>query len=127
MKRTALILLTAIYLLSCVGIGVTRFYCCGKLASITLTYAASNDSGTNATKKNGCCRHESKNFKINDSHFTANTTVLNPSAPILLPAPACWTAPISLTKQTIRPGYRANAPPGTTDIPVYTLYCTYRI
>ncbi|MEO6524338.1 MAG: hypothetical protein ABIN91_21815 [Mucilaginibacter sp.] len=122
MKRSALILLTAIYLLSLVGIGINRFYCCGKLTSVTLTYASADH-----TDKGNCCKHESKSFKIKDSHITGNTTVLSPSMPAVLPAPAYLDAVNILTEQATSVNYQANAPPGSPDIPIYTLNCAYRI
>lgn len=122
MKRTALILLTAVYLISLVGIGVNRFYCCGKLTSVTLTYASADH-----TEKDNCCKNESKSFKIKDSHVTVNTTVLSPSMPAILPAPAYQAAVYNLTEQAIRTGFQANAPPGNATIPIYNLNCAYRI
>jgi hypothetical protein len=121
MKRTALIFLTAIYLLSLVGIGVSRFYCCGKLTSVTLTYAIADH-----TDKNNCCKHESKSFKVKDSHVTVNTIVLSQSISVL-PASAYQIAVNMLTEQDTPVNYQANAPPGNPDIPIYTLNCAYRI
>jgi hypothetical protein len=121
-KRTALLFLTTIYLLSLVGIGVNRFYCCGKLTSVTLTYASADH-----TDKNNCCKHESKSLKVKDSHVMVNATVLSQSVPILLPASAYWTAVNILTEQNAHINYQANAPPGNPDIPIYTLNCAYRI
>jgi hypothetical protein len=121
-KRTALILLTAIYLLSLVGIGVNRFYCCGKLTSVKLTYASADH-----TDQNNCCKHESKTFKIKDSHVTTNATVLSSSASAILPAPIYWTSVNTLTERDAPMSYQANAPPGDPDIPIYTLNCAYRI
>lgn len=122
MKRTALLFLTAIYLLSLVGIGVNRFYCCGKLTSVTLTYVSADH-----TDQNNCCKHESKSFKIKDSHVTVNVTVLSPSAPAILPSPVYQAAVNIAIEQAHPAGYQANAPPGSPAIPIYTLNCTYRI
>jgi hypothetical protein len=121
-KRTALLFLTAIYLLSLVGIGVNRFYCCGKLTSVTLTFASADH-----TDKDNCCKHESKNFKIKDSHVTVNTTVLSPSMPVILPMPAYQAAVNIQTEQANHINYQANAPPGNPHIPIYTINCAYRI
>jgi len=125
MKRTTLILLTAFYLLSCVGMGINRFYCCGKLASVTLTYGEDNSS--KQVDKNNCCRHEKQSLKINDNHF--NTTALSLSHP----ASAIVPSFISLNNEAIvsllhtKIVYKGNAPPGHSIIPAYTLNCTYRI
>ncbi|OJW13855.1 hypothetical protein [Mucilaginibacter sp. 44-25] len=122
MKRTALLLLTAIYLLSLVGIGINRFYCCGKLASVTLTFAS-----TDHADKDNCCKHESKSFKIKDSHVTVTATVLSPSTPALLPTPVYQAAVNIIAEEIVHTGYQANAPPGNPDISIYTLNCAYRI
>jgi len=127
MKRTALILSTAIYLLSCVGMGIDRFYCCGKLASATLTYGVPDNTSKGANEKDNCCRNEKQSFKVKDSHFSAASISLNHPVPAivhsfinLINAPAVST----LHTQIV---YRGNAPPGHSDIPVYTLNCAYRI
>lgn len=122
MKRSALILLTAIYLLSCVGIGVSRFYCCGKLASVTLIVASADH-----TDKDNCCKHESKSFKVKDSHVTANTLVLNQVMPAVLPATVYLTAVDQMMVQDTQTKYRANAPPDNPAVPIYTINCAYRI
>ena len=122
MKRTTLLFLTVIYLLSLVGIGINRFYCCGNLTSVTLTYASADH-----TDKDNCCKHESKSFKIKDSHVTVNTTVLGQATPALLPIPAYQTAVNILTEQDNPINYQANAPPDNPAIPIYTLNCAYRI
>lgn len=122
MKRTALLFLTAIYLLSLVGIGINRFYCCGKLTSITLTYVSADH-----TDKDNCCKHESKSFKIKDSHVTVTTTVLSQTAPAILPEAVYLSSAIIISERANHNGYQANAPPGNPDIPIYTLNCAYRI
>ncbi|HZX57771.1 MAG TPA: hypothetical protein VFE54_03565 [Mucilaginibacter sp.] len=127
MKRTALILLTAIYLLSCVGMGINRFYCCGKLAAITLIYGAPDNTKKEPGKNNNCCRDEKQSFKVKDSHFSAASFSLKH------PIAALLTSFIDLQNEAIvnqlhtKIVYKGNAPPGHSDIPVYTLNCAYRI
>jgi len=126
-KRTALILLTAIYLLSCVGLGINRFYCCGKLASITLIYGANDNTGKDSGKKDNCCKNEKQNFKVKDSHFSVVPFSLNHPIPAIIPP---FTSPdneniVDLLHTKIV--YKGNAPPGHSDIPAYTLNCAYRI
>ena len=126
MKRTALILLTAIYILSCLGMSVNRFYCCGKLASVSYSLGAT-ENGDKFAKKINCCDHEKQSFKIKDSHFSAASISLNH------PVPAIDPSFISLANEPIvsiihtKIVYKGNAPPGHSDIPVYTLNCAYRI
>jgi hypothetical protein len=122
MKRSALILLTAIYLLSCVGIGVNRFYCCGKLASVTLTYAKADHAD-----KNNCCKNISKSFKVKDSHVNTVSFAFGHSAPVILPSLAIWHTAIPVAVQIATVAYQSNAPPGSPAAPIYTLNCAYRI
>ncbi len=127
MKRTALILLTAIYLLSCVGMEVSRFFCCGKLASVTITYGAPDNTGNKPAKKNNCCKNEKQSFKVRDSHFNAASFSLIHPAPVLIPSfNSLDNEPlIGLVRTKIV--YKGNAPPEHSVIPAYTLNCTYRI
>jgi hypothetical protein len=122
MKRSALILLTAVYLLSLVGIGINRFYCCGKLASVTLTIASRD-----YTDNGNCCKHESKSFKLKDSHVNADFLSLAKLPPALLPAPAQWVTSGIATESVNPVTYLANAPPDHPAVPIYTINCAYRI
>ncbi len=122
MKRTALIFLTAIYLLSLVGIGINRFYCCGKLTSVTLTYASADH-----TDQNNCCKHDTKSFKVKDSHVTAASFVFSELSAAIIPTAANWALVTFATEKVDYTNYQANAPPGEPDVSIYTLNCTYRI
>ena len=126
MKRTALILLTTIYLISCIGIGINRFYCCGKLASVTLTYSTANNT-SKKTGKDNCCRHEQQNFKVKDNHFNATSFSLKNSVPALIPSFTYADNKNVVNQLCTKIIYNGNAPPRHPDIPVYTLNCTYRI
>jgi hypothetical protein len=122
-KRTALILLTVIYLLSCVGIGVNRFYCCGKLASVTLTYVTADHTDN----KGNCCKHQIKSFKVKDTHVNVASFVLNDLSAVILPSLSTWNSIIPVNEQIAAIGYQSHAPPGNPAIPIYTLNCAYRI
>jgi hypothetical protein len=110
-----------------VGIGINRFYCCGKLASVTLTYATADNADQGAAKKDSCCKNEKQSFKVKDSHFNPSTLLLDH------PVPAFIQSFINTDNESIvnllhtKIVYKANAPPGHSDIPAYTLNCTYRI
>ena len=126
MKRIALILLTAIYIVSCMGMSVNRFYCCGKLASVSYSLGAT-ENGNKSAKKDKCCDHEKQSFKVKDSHFSAASLSLNRPLPVIIPSfisvadePVVSILPAKIV-------YKGNAPPGHSDIPVYTLNCAYRI
>jgi hypothetical protein len=127
MKRSALFLIMAIYLISCLGIGINRFYCCGKLASVSVVYGVDYSKSKETKKKEKCCRHEKQNFKIKDSHFNPLAFSLNQPLLVIIPH---FTgngniAVASLLSSKIV--FRGNAPPGLSATPIYTLNCTYRI
>jgi hypothetical protein len=126
-KRTARILLTAFYLLSCLGMGISRLYCCGKLISVTLTYGATAKAGEKQEKKNKCCKNEKQSFKIKDSHFSSTPLSLNHPLPAITPSFVCLNDKTIASNLHSKIIFTGNAPPGQADIPVYTLNCTYRI
>lgn len=125
-KRSALILLTAIYLISCLGMSANRFYCCGKLASTTFSFGA-GDNNSRPNTKDKCCGHEKQSFKIKDNHFNASSFSLTHTAPAALPSLISFDHTIAVTLLQEQIVYNGNAPPGYTAVPVYTLNCTYRI
>jgi len=127
MKRSALILLTAIYIVSCLGMSVNRFYCCGTLASVSYSYGAGDNTGNPGGKKDKCCDHQKQSFKVKDSHFSASSIALNHPVPAIVPI---FVYPVNEPAAGVSPAkivYEGNAPPGHSDIPVYTLNCAYRI
>jgi hypothetical protein len=126
-KRTALIILTAIYLISCVGIGINRFYCCGKLASVTLTYGDNDNTNDQSAKKDNCCKNEKQSFKVKDNHFSVVPFSLDHPAPALNPSFVNFHNEKIVTYLSSKIVYEGNAPPGHSDIPAYILNCTYRI
>jgi hypothetical protein len=127
MKRTALILLMAIYLLSCVGMGINRSYCCGKLAAVTLIYGAPDNTKKETGKNNNCCRNEKQSFKVNDSHFSAASFSLKNPVPALLSSFVNHQNELIAYQLHTKIVYKGNAPPGLSNTPVYTLNCAYRI
>jgi len=127
MKRSALILVTAIYLISCMGMSVNRFYCCGKLASVTFIYGAGDNTSKKADKNNNCCKNEKQCFKVKDSHFSAAVLSLNHPITTLLHSFVNLNNEAVVNQLHTKIVYKGNAPPGHPDIPVYTLNCAYRI
>jgi hypothetical protein len=73
MKKFSLILLILIYTSSTFGMVVKEFYCCGKLASVSLSF--STDSKQKSEKKNietGCCKTKYFSSKVKDTHVQAD-------------------------------------------------------
>ena len=126
MKRNALVLLTAFYILSCMGMSVNRSYCCGKLTSVSFSYGA-GDNTTKSGNKDKCCGHEKQSFKVKDSHFSGAAISLNHPLPAIMPSFNIAANESLVGVLHTKIVYKGNAPPGHSDIPVYTLNCAYRI
>lgn len=73
MKRTALLILTLLYTISCLGMSVERFYCCGKLARTTYIIGDTGGKEVKAGKDDKCCKTVKTTFKVKDNHFSAKT------------------------------------------------------
>src|ERR1035437_2479269 len=78
MKRTALLLLTVIYLLSTLGVVADSYYCCGKLQSTSVLekHSASPVCKMHDQMKN-CCKTKKQFFKLNDAHIYASSFSLD--------------------------------------------------
>jgi len=110
-----------------VGVGVNRFYCCGKLASVTLTYVMADNSNKESAANDNCCRHEKQSFKVKDNHINVASFAFTQLFPVILPASNNWVAVGIENIENTHTLYRSNAPPDNPGIPLYTINCTYRI
>jgi hypothetical protein len=125
-KRTAIILLSAVYLLSSLGIAANSHYCCGILQSTTLFHDTKPDCKMASQMKN-CCKTKKQYFKVKDQHFGAQAISLN----------------VNLFHTIIHPNYHLDlsvadldiahaainnhGPPDWPKTPFYIQNCTYRI
>ena len=128
MKRTAIIFVILVYLVSCLGIAVNKFYCCGKLKTVSLSATASNsENEIPSAKKTTCCNHTSQTFKVKDQHI-ASGVILTHSAPFvtLLKNYSSVVDVQSLSIKEISAIFY-NAPPTLSGTNIYSLYCNYRI
>lgn len=128
MKKISLILLTAIYSLSTLGIGVKQFYCCGKLKSTDITFVQ-KDSKDKCGKGSmgGCCQTKFKSLKVKDTHIAADG-ISNPVkhfTNLHLFAPSFGVTVLANEPTPI--ANSSHAPPAHYGIPVYILNCNFRI
>ncbi|MBB6109961.1 HYC_CC_PP family protein [Mucilaginibacter lappiensis] len=126
MKRIAVILLLLIYTASVYGITIDKFYCCGKLASVSLSASSASKSDCKATSGSDCCKTVKANFKVKDNHVSAKTDLtLKNSFAVVIPV---FSIPALAERITLKEvnGYNSQAPPVQRD-PLYILYSNYRI
>jgi hypothetical protein len=125
-KKITAIIITAVYLLSAIGVSASSFYCCGMLRSTTLSIGESHstDSKT-ALKASGCCKTVKHSFKVKDNHFSsASFTFVSKNFQVLGTFPAIMVENIWFTKTYT--AFNSNAPPvGLQKTPIYSLHCTY--
>ena len=128
MKRTALLLLTAIYLLSTLGIAANSHYCRGKLQSITALVKCKAPVGCKMKDQmKNCCKTKKQYFKVSDLHIYASAFSLDTR---LFPAVqvSCLAPQTNINAATeVLFNIDINAPPKGNEIPPYILNCNYRI
>ena len=127
MKRSAVLLLISIYLVSCLGMGVNSFYCCGKLASVSMVFGGSDNAGVKTVNNNKCCKHEVRSFKLKDNQVLAPSYSFKAPLTSLVPAFATIKIESVYREVTGQIACLGNAPPGRTHIPIYLRNCDYRI
>ena len=123
MKRVIIIVLACIYTVSCFGMTASSFYCCGKLASVSLSLGL---QGKVQPDKHKCCKTETLSLKIKDNHVSSNLLLMQPVGPVDVPVKEfrfTTTRPIETNVFQVHSG---NSPPGT-DVAIYIFNCTYRI
>ncbi|WP_394772584.1 hypothetical protein [Mucilaginibacter sp.] len=128
MKRTAVILLTTIYLLSSLGVAANSFYCCGRLKSTTFFLGAEKMANCKmASNMKGCCKTKKQYYKIKDQHLCALGFNLDTKlfASISIRDFAIYVGLNNQRPQLV--SYNSHGPPDRLKASVYTLNCTYRI
>ncbi|OCX52532.1 hypothetical protein BEL04_13835 [Mucilaginibacter sp. PPCGB 2223] len=124
MKRASVIILILVYQLSCLGMVANRFYCCGKLAAVSLTLGSAEKSPVG---KHKCCKTEKVCLKIKDSHTPAAYTHYKDKDVSPMALPAANLASVILPAAPANQVNLVRPPPGRQTNPIYILNCNYRI
>lgn len=128
MKKIALILLICVYGLSSFGVGIRQVYCCGKLKSTTVSILQDAKAKCGKGDENsGCCKTKFKSLKVKDTHIAADD-ISNPVkhfTDLHLSIPSFEVT--ALANEPMNIANTSHAPPTHHDIPVYILYCNFRI
>ena len=128
MKRTALFLLTAIYMLSTLGVVADSYYCHGKLRSTSVVIQHSSFPGCKMhDQMKNCCKTKKQFYKVSDLHIYAASLSLGTR---MFPAIQVLFL-VSQTKVNIAArevfDSNVNPPPKGIITPAYILNCNYRI
>lgn len=123
-KRRAIILLTAIYLFSTLGVSAQSMYCMGVVRSTHISYGTTPKM---ATRMKHCCKTKKQLLRVSDQHLYSGTLdMLAKFFAVLLnlndnEVPTCT---VTITQQQL---YYSHAPPTAFSPPAYMLNCNYRI
>jgi hypothetical protein len=124
-KRLTIVILTAVYLLSAIGVSASSFYCCGVRMSTTFSLGDVHTSNSKA-KAHNCCKTTKQSFKVKDSHYSTDSFLLLVK---FFPVLHQQVTAISFDAQlrTVAYAFQSHAPPFRQHQPIYSLNCTYRI
>jgi len=123
MKRVIVLFLMLIYCISSFGMGIERYYCCGKLASVSLTLSFLEKPHIDKGK---CCKTAHVSIKIKDNHTTSNAVVIQQPVIADIPVQGFYFTGNLPVHSDIVQLYSDNSPPDT-GVNIYTLTCNYRI
>lgn len=130
MKKLANILLVSMYAISCIGIGIKQFYCCGKLKSTSISYVQQqcvNEKCGIGKCKTGCCKDDYRFFKLSEDHI-ASSYLLAPEK-----QESEWHAiypaeQVLITRfKPVPVSNKSHAPPPRYGVPAFVFNCVYRI
>jgi hypothetical protein len=127
MKKYAAIFLVFIYTLSVIGLAVNKFYCCGKLESVSFVANPAHIKAEKETKNTGCCKNEKTTFQVKESHFASDKVVVNTNfiqlVPVSLVSNFCFDS-ILVTEFS---SLFIEGPPRYQRTPIYLFNCIFRI
>ena len=128
MKRTSLILLILIYSASTFGVSLKKFYCCGKLESVTVVLNDTKEEKCGKGDSNdGCCKTTFQYLKVKDSQVpSAHIEVpLNFSTDLHILTSSLQSSPLIANEIDVING--SHAPPINSGTPIYISNCVFRI
>ena len=127
MKKYAAIFLFFIYTLSVIGLAVNKFYCCGKLKSVSVVANPAHIKAETENKKTGCCKNEKTTFQVKDSHVSSAKLTVDAKFYPIIPATFLSVVLPNLFSEHNEVAFYIKGPPNSPDTPSYILNCTYRI
>ena len=127
MKKITLILLICMYTISSVGVGISQFYCCGKLKTTSLSFIQAGSNKCNQKGMEGCCKTTFKSLQVKDSHVAASaiTTQVKTFSDVLINYSSFSVVEVYVPHMKV--AFADTAPPLHFNVPFYTLHCAYLI
>jgi hypothetical protein len=128
MKKAFLIFLVLIYSMSAFGVSLKEFYCCGKLESISVTFAgAKKDKCSKDDNTDLCCKTKFHVLKVKDTHVAP--------ADLSLPFKYCTEQlPLATSYDELHFNFSevkitngSHAPPVKKAVPIYIYNCVFRV
>jgi hypothetical protein len=126
MKRLLTFIIAIAYFCISSGFVMNVHYCMGKVSKVNIEITPSKMCGCGKKQTKGCCKTESKLYKITDNHQASYADVAVISPYHILPNFYNYTynaVAVSTTKDT----YSSHAPPILRSQPIYILNCVFRI
>lgn len=128
MKKAILLLLICFYTLSTLGVSLKEFYCCGKLKSVSLTFAKhTKDNCSMGDDSDDCCETLFQFFKVKDKHLAADLHTTPAKHFVALHPLMPDNKEIFLSTQTIYFFNGIHGPPVHYGVPIYISNCVFRV
>lgn len=126
MKKISAIFLISLYMLSFTGLVINKFYCCGKLSSVSLF---ANNSYSKAEKEfgSGCCKTTKQSFKLKTQHISSYTAELTLKSITFLSIFFSYISPVIPSAFSKIKNAQQNAPPIYRANHSYLVNCSFRI
>lgn len=132
MKKFLVTIVAFLYLASTTGATVHLHFCMGKLVERSFVHTeedACSKCGMDKSgqSKNGCCKDEQAQVKIENDHFKSTTSFKALQlAEVILPHSFTGFTPVSFSSITEEHPV-SKAPPRTGEIAIYKRICVFRI
>lgn len=126
MKRLLTSIIAIIYFCISSGFIMNVHYCMGKVSKVNIEITPSKMCACGKKETKGCCKTESKFYKITDNHQAtyADVSVISPFH--IVPTFYSYSHPV-VTSTSTAVTYNTHAPPILRSQPIYILNCVFRI
>jgi hypothetical protein len=128
MKKCLLFFISILYLGISSGFAMDIHYCMGKKVSVELWHHQTKKCGKCGMieKKDGCCKNQSKFYKIQDAHKKGNEITVNFSA-VYTPILYYYTPFLAIKYNALRSTFYSSPPPILFLPKPYLLFGVFKI